>query len=140
MRDENGVGSGFGPRAEQFSKGLRAAIILIRGYDKTALREVRCLFDVLKAGKHRGLICTIVFARVDRAHRNASLAQSDPKLLGENLALIVEIPLGRDVIEIERIGVSLISKGRAMADNDDETASPQRLRDLLVVSSAAQPS
>src|SRR5262249_35033887 len=64
---------------------------------------------------------------------NTSLTQSGPKFLGEHFALIVEIPLGRDVVEIERIGVGLIREGSAMADNDDEAAGTERLRDVLVV-------
>src|SRR6516165_4770374 len=72
--------------------------------------------------EHRGLIGTVILARVDRTDRNASLTQSSPKLLGKHLALIIEVSLGRDVVEIERISVGLIREGSAVADNDHETA------------------
>jgi hypothetical protein len=54
-------------------------------------------------------------------------------LFSEHLAFVVEIALGRNIVEIERIGVGLIRERSTMADNDDETAGTKRLRDLLVV-------
>src|SRR5262249_46059401 len=121
-----------GRRGEHFSKRLGAAIILVWGYDKTALGEICSFLDVLEAGKHRGLIRAVILAGVNLADWNASLTQSSPKLLRQHLALVIEIPLGRDVVEIERMGGGLIREGSAMPDNDNKTASTKGLRDLLV--------
>lgn len=54
------------------------------------------------------------------------------ELLCEHLALFVQIPLGGDIVEIERVSVCLIGKRGAVAQNNDKAAGPQRLRDLLI--------
>jgi len=40
------------------------------------------------------------------------------KRLGQGLALVIEIALARDVIEIEGIGIRLVLERRAVSDHD----------------------
>src|SRR5215469_10072268 len=62
MRDEDGVSPCAWHGGEHFSKCLRAAIILVRRYDKAALGEIRCFLYVFKAGKYRGFVGAVVLA------------------------------------------------------------------------------
>jgi len=56
------------------------------------------------------------------------------------IALLIEISLGRDVGEVEWIGIRLIRERRAVADDDDQSSGPQRLHDLAVACVCATPS
>jgi hypothetical protein len=56
--------------------------------------------------------------------RNADLAQRIAELLSEHLALVVQIPLGGDIVEIEGISIRLIGKRGAVTENNDQPAGP----------------
>jgi len=116
VRDKNGVHARLRRRTEHLAEGLDAAVIFVRGNDETALGEVSCLLDALEACDDGGLISSIVFACIDLADGNTGLTDGVPKCLRQRLALGVEIPLGRDVVEVERIGIGLIGKSGAVAD------------------------
>jgi len=93
----------LGRRGEQRTKRLGTTIVLVRRYDEAAFGEIRCLFDILKTSNHGGLVAAVIFAGIDLADRHADLTQRVPELLCEHLALVVQIPLGSDVVEIERV-------------------------------------
>src|SRR5262252_8615603 len=81
MRDENGVGACLRGRRHQRAKCLGAAIIPVWRHDETAFGEIGRLLDVLKAGKHGGLVAAIVFTGVNLADRDADLTQRIAELL-----------------------------------------------------------
>src|SRR5499433_4578513 len=110
VRDEDGIGAGIGGRRKQLAKRLGAAVVLIRRHDEAALREVRRLLDVLEAGKDSGLVGPIVLAGIDLADRDPEPTQGLAELPRQRVALVVEIALSRDVLEIERVGVGLVGK------------------------------
>jgi hypothetical protein len=56
----------------------------------------------------------------------------------EHLALVIEIPLRGNVVEIERASAGLIGEGGAMADDDHETPGPQRLGDFSIISGSGR--
>src|SRR5262249_11936231 len=94
---------------------------------RTSALQQSCLFDVFKSGEYRRLKRTIEIARVDFAGRDANLADCVAKCFGQILALLVEVSLLGDVIEIEGVGIGLIREGRAMPDNNHISAGTQRL-------------
>jgi len=53
--------------------------------------------------------------------------------MATRLAFIVEVPLGRDVVKVERIDIGLIRQSGAVADHHHKPSSAQRLSNLLIV-------
>ena len=94
----------------------RATIVLVWRYDEATFGEVSRLFDILKTGKHGGLVAAVIFAGIDLADRHADLTQ--------RIALVVQIALGGDIVEIEWIGIRLVGKRGAVAKNNDQPAGP----------------
>ena len=105
MRDENGVGARLRQCGQQRAKRLGATIVLVWRYDEATFGEIRRLFDILKTCKHGGLVAAVIFAGIDLADRHADLTQRIAKLLCQRLALVVQIALGGDIVEIEWIGI-----------------------------------
>ena len=132
MCDENSVGAWLGQRGEQRTKRFGTAIVLVWRHDEAAFGEIRRLFDILKTGEHGGLVAAVIFAGVDLADRDADLTQRIPELLCKHFALVVQIPLGGDVVEIERVSVRFIGESGAVTKKNDKATGPQRLRDLLI--------
>ena len=52
------------------------------------------------------------------------MTQCIAKLLCQRLALVVQIALGGDIVEIEWIGIRLVGKRGAVAKNNDQPAAP----------------
>ena len=70
-------------------------------------------------------------ARVGLADRHAVRFEhlaDDPRL---RASLVIELPLLRDVFEVQRIGVGLIGMGAAVANHDHVAAAPQRAHHLV---------
>src|SRR6516164_562220 len=137
VRNENRVGARSRGVAQQVPKSLGAAVILVRRNHKPALRDICGLLDMVEPGNHRGLVRSVVLAGIDLADWNAGLTDGVAESLCQRLSLIVEIPLGRDVVEVERIGVRLIREGRPVTDHDDKSPGAQRLDDIAVVRGGA---
>ena len=76
---------------------------------------------------------SIVLTCVDFSDGKTGPAEDIPKSLRQRLALVVEIPLGRYVVKVERIGIALIREGSAMADDNHKPSSAQHLRDILII-------
>jgi hypothetical protein len=55
------------------------------------------------------------------------LADCVAKCFGQLLALLVQVSLLGDVIEIEGVGIRLIREGCAMPDNNNVSARTQRI-------------
>src|SRR5512144_2267478 len=108
VRNENRVGARRRYGAEQLVKSVDAAVILVRRHHETALGNICGLLDILEARDDRGLVCSVVLAGIDLADRNPGLTDGVAESLRQGLALVVEISLGRSVVEVERIGVRLI--------------------------------
>src|SRR5262249_13586406 len=90
--------------------------------------------DPFNPGEYRRFKGTIEIARVDFADRDANLADCVAKRSGQLLALLVEVSLFGDVIEIEGVGIGLIREGCTMPDNNHVSARTQRLHYLFLVS------
>src|SRR5262249_21398672 len=82
---------------------------------------------------YRSLVGSVVLAGKDFADRNPGLTDGVAESLCQDFALIIEISLGRYIVEVERIGVRLIRERRAVADDDDQSSGAQRLHDIAVV-------
>jgi hypothetical protein len=76
---------------------------------------------------------SVVLAGKDFADRNPGLTDGVAESFCQGSALVIEVSLGRDVVEVERIGVRLIREGRAMTDDDNQSSVAQRLHDIAVV-------
>src|SRR5262249_28047478 len=137
VRNENRVGARRRCGGQQLPKSLGAAVILIRRNHKPALRNVCGLLDMLEPGNHPGLVRSVVLAGIDLADWNAGLTDGVAESLCQGLSLIVQVPLGRDVIEIERIGVRLVRESGTMTDHDDKSSGAQRLDEIGVVRDGA---
>ena len=119
VRNENRIGAWHRCSAEQLAKSVDAAGVLVRRYDQTAFGNIRGLFDVLEPGDDRSLIGSVVLAGKNAANRYSGLTDGVAESLRQSFALVIEISLRRDVIEVERIGVGLIRECCAVADDDD---------------------
>src|SRR5207248_10065763 len=73
------------------------------------------------------------FAEKDNADGYMGLTKGIAKCLCQRLAIVVEIALSRNVVEVERIGVGVIGESGAVSDHDDKIARAQSLRDLPIV-------
>ena len=111
MCNENRVGARRRCGAEQLVKSVDAAVVLVRRHHETALGNVCGLFDILEARDDRGLVCSVVLAGIDLADRNPRLMHGVAESLCQGLALVVEISLSRDLVEVEWISVRLIREG-----------------------------
>src|SRR4051794_29396761 len=133
MRNENRVGARPGGGAEQLAKGVAAAVVLVRRHQETALGDICGLLDILQPGNDPGLVRSVVLAGIDLADGNSGLTDRLPESLCRGLAFLVEISLGSDVVEIQRIGISLIRESGAVPDHHDKPASAQCPCNLRIV-------
>ena len=63
--------------------------------------------------KNSRLVSAVIFAGIDLSDGNAGLTKPITEGLRQRLALVVQIALGGDVVEVKRIGIGLIRKSRA---------------------------
>src|SRR5262249_13956965 len=68
------------------------------------------------------------------AGRDANLTDCIAKCFGQLLALLVQVSLLGQVIEIKGTGIRLIAESRAMPDDNHVSARTQRLDELFLVS------
>src|SRR5215470_3378491 len=108
MRNENRVGARRRCGAEQLAKSLAAATVLVRRNHETALSKICGLLDILEARDDRSLVGSVILAGKDLADRNPGPKERVAESLCQCFAVVIQISLGRDVVEIERIGVRLI--------------------------------
>jgi len=102
-------------------------------HDEATFGQIRGLLDVRETGNRRGFVGAVEFAGVDLADRNAGLAQRLAEGPCERLAVVIEIALRGNVLEIERVGVGLIGECRAVANEDHKSTIPQGSCKRLVV-------
>jgi hypothetical protein len=133
MRHEYRVGARLRRRAEQFAEGLGIGDVLVRRCGGFAIGEVGCFLDVLEPGQRRRLVGTVEPARINLADGNPDLAERVPECHSRGLALVVEIALSRDIVEVDRLGIGLVGSGGAMAKHDYKAAGAQGLHQLLIV-------
>jgi hypothetical protein len=100
-------------------KSIDAAAVFVRRNHETALGNICGLFDILEPGDNRSFIGSVVLAGENATNRNSGLTDGVAESLCQSFALVVEISLRRDVVEIERIGVGLIRECCAVANDDD---------------------
>src|SRR5262245_31871379 len=125
MRDEESVFAFFGHPRQHVTKCGGAPVIFVGRHDETTLGQVGCLLDILEPGEDCRLKGSMEIAGVDVTDRNADLTDRVAKCLRQLFALLVEIALLGDVIEIEGVGISLIRECRAMPDDNDVSARTQ---------------
>src|SRR5207248_7185220 len=69
----------------------------------------------------------------DLADRSSDPTECLPEGHGRSLALVIEIALRGDVVEVDGVGVGLVATGGAVTDYQYQAAGTQGLRELLVV-------
>src|SRR5262249_13319284 len=100
---------------------------------QAAFRKVRRLLNILEARKGRGLVGPVEFAGIDASDRNAHLPERLAEGSRQRLAVVVEIALRGNVVQMEGVSVGLIGERGAVADNDDEAATAQSRCQRLIV-------
>src|SRR5215510_4053372 len=103
---------------QHFAEGLGSSVVFIWRHHEAALRQVDCFLDVLESCSDGRLVSSIELARVDFPNRQSSLADCIAKRLCQLLALVVEVSLLGDIIEIEWIGIRLVRERRTMPDDN----------------------
>src|SRR5262245_54117094 len=103
---------------QHFAECLGSPVIFIWRHHEAALRQVDCFLDVLESCSEGRLVSAIELACIYLPDRKTDLADCIAKRLCQLLALVVEVSLLGDVIEIEWIGIRLVRKCRTMPKDD----------------------
>ena len=133
MGDEDGIGAGARRGAKQLGKGFRAAAVHLGRLRRPGIGQVRRLRDVVEPGQGGGFVGAVELAGVDVTDRRADLPQRFAERPCRRLALVAQIALSAEIVEIDRLGVDLVGTGGAMAQHDHQPAAAQGLRQFLVV-------
>jgi hypothetical protein len=120
--DEEGIFAQLCRLRQHVPKCGGSPSILVGRNNEATLRQVDALPDVLKSGEHRRFERAIKIARVDFADRDVDPSDCITKRFSQRLALVVEVTLLGDVLEIEGVGIGLIREGRAMSNKNDVSA------------------
>src|SRR4051795_11000792 len=105
MRDKEIVLAALGCPRQHGAECSSSPVVLIWSHHETALCQVDCPLDVLEPCQHGRLVGAIELARVDLPNGQTEPENRVAERLGQFLALIVEISLFRDVIEVEGIDI-----------------------------------
>src|ERR1700733_14194257 len=133
MGDEDRIGVILWRHGQHLSERSRTPVILVRRDDQAALSQVGRLLDVRETGDNGRFIGAVIFAGVDLADGNTGMAQRLAESLRQRLALVVQITLSSDVVEVKRIGIGLVRVRRSMTNDKNQTAGAQGLCKILVV-------
>src|ERR1700722_8903835 len=133
MGDEDRIGMILRRDGEHLSEGSGTPVVLVRRDDQPTLGQISRLLDVRETGDDGGLKGAVIFAGIHLADGNAGLTQRVTERLRQRLALVVQITLSRDVVEVKRVGVGLVRKCCAMTNDKDETAGAKGLCEILVI-------
>src|SRR5580692_12082292 len=133
MGDEDRIGVILWRHGQHLSERSGTPVVLVRRDDQAALSQVGRLLDVRETGDNGRFIGAVIFAGVDLADGNTGMAQRLAESLRQRLALVVQITLSSDVVEVKRIGIGLVGERRTVTNDKDETTGAQGLCDILVV-------
>jgi hypothetical protein len=112
---------------QHVAEGRGAPVVFVRRHDQTTVGQVDCLLDDLESGKHCRLIGAIEIAGKNFTNRDADLPDCFAERFRQILALLVEIALFGDIVEIDGDAIGLIRERRAVPDNNDISTGTQRL-------------